>query len=181
MGTVAAGVASSMAVAEEGAAAGVGGRPAGRQGAVMAGVGLGTAHGWSLRGCWRRAACRALRDRCRAAPGVDVRTAWSNRALGLDSYPGGWSREGGAGPRREPGGCVRAGFRAAREGREPGRRRQRMGGRGGEGDGPAAGGGDGGREAGGWGLAAGWGPAAVGVAAAGEESSQRLQKKKGKP
>jgi hypothetical protein len=39
-----------------------------------------------------------------------------------------------------------------------------------EGDGPA-----------GWGLAAGWGPAAVGVAAAGEESSQRLQKKKGKP
>jgi hypothetical protein len=126
----------------------------------MAGVGSGTAHGWSLRGCWRSAACSALRDRRRAAPGVDVRMAWSNRALGLESYPGGWSREGGAGPRREPGGRVRAGFRATREGRELGRRRQRMGGRGGEGDGPAA----------------GWGPAAVGVAAAGEESSQRLQR-----
>jgi hypothetical protein len=106
----------------------------------MAGVGSGTAHGRAVRGCWRRTASSALRDRRRAAPGVDERMARSNRALGLEPSPGGWSREGRAGPRREPGGRVRAGFRAAREGREPGRRRQRMGGRGEEGDGPAAGG-----------------------------------------
>jgi hypothetical protein len=57
-------------------------------------------------------------------------------------------------------------WRGRAYGERTGRRRQRMGGRGGEGGGPAAGG----RSAAG-GPAAGWGPAAVGVAAAGEGSS----------
>jgi hypothetical protein len=75
----------------------------------MAGDRSGTAHGWSVRGCWRRAASRALRDGRRAAPGEDERTA-SALAAAARGWEGAVGREVG---RRLEGGRRQGGRRLA--------------------------------------------------------------------